>query len=278
MPGIVETTAVEKAISEGWWLDASNSISPSSRKLLESYSGIAPDKVVPHVEEIRLEGLKMSPNPYFGNLRFLDITINDHPRYREILERLFREEVLLDFDCGLGQNVRQLVYDGVPMKNIYGWNFDHRHSDLGYGLFKDHRTQRAKFLAGKLLDKLKELSALKGGCKLIHVAGFFESYSMFFQLLIGRYLVERLQPQKGCWIFGQQEANLHSGEYLSPHGGPMVFRHNIESWTAFWTDVGLQTGTRWRVEAVLEEPVPEARVQELSALDRRRMVFTVIME
>ncbi|MCJ1415599.1 hypothetical protein MMC32_001931 [Xylographa parallela] len=309
MPGIVDGETVKKiAISEGWWLDVSKSIIPSTRKLLESYSGIAPDQVVPHVEETvrgifylvaaipatqylflgnsltnisyyqRLDCFELFPNPYFGKLYFLSITINHHPRYKEILERIFTDEVLLDFDCGLGQNIRQLVNDGVVIKNIYGLNFDKRHTILGWELFRDRRTLCKTFMVGTVRNQLHKLSDLAGKCRLIHVAGFFGSYLMVYQLHIARYLIERLRPRKGCWIVGQQAANLHSGDYAAPHGGPMVYQHNIESWTEFWKEVGLQTGTRWRVEAVLEEPVLDDQTPEGLLPNTRRMVFTVIME
>ncbi|MCJ1381244.1 hypothetical protein MMC17_004353 [Xylographa soralifera] len=279
MPGIVKSEVVKNiAISEGWWLDVSKSITPSTRKLLENYSGIAPDQVNSHVEETRLQCFKLFPNPYFGKFDFLGISINRHPRYKEILERVFSDEVLLDFDCGLGQNIRQLVNDGVVIKNIYGLNFDERHTILGWDLFRDQRTLSETFILGDVRDRLHRLSALAGEYQLIYVAGFFGSYLMVYQLHIARYLIERLRPRKGCWIFGLQAANLHSGDYPVPHGGPMVYRHNIESWIEFWKEVGLLTGTRWRVEAVLEEPVLDGRTHKLMVPNTRRMVFTIIME
>ena len=308
MPGLVETDIVKVAISQGWWLDASKAIVPSTRKLLESYSVISPDHVVPHIEETvrgffylivsmlasqppllrvsladicccqRLQCFESFPNPYFGNLHFLSITINHHPRYKEILGRISRDEVLLDFDCGLGQNIRQLLHDGVFIKNIYGLNFDKRHTILGWDLFRDHRALSETFMVGDVRNQLHKLSAFAENCQLIHVAGFFGSYLMVYQLHIARYLIERLRPRKGCWIFGVQAANLHSGDYPVPHGGPMAYRHNIQSWTEFWKEVGLLTGTRWRVEAALQELFFDVRPHELMVPDTRRMVFTVIME
>jgi hypothetical protein len=80
-----------------------------ARKLLEEYSKIPSDEVLPHILEVRNQAWKVSPAPNVGRFRFLNVSINKSPAYKEIVPRLTRGQTLLDVGCGFGQELRQLV-------------------------------------------------------------------------------------------------------------------------------------------------------------------------
>lgn len=84
-------------------------VPPPARKLLEEYSKIPPEAVLPHILEVRNRAWKIHPAPNIGHFRFLNVSINKSPAYKEVLPRLTRGQTLLDVGCGFGQELRQLV-------------------------------------------------------------------------------------------------------------------------------------------------------------------------
>ncbi|CAF3007711.1 unnamed protein product [Rotaria sp. Silwood2] len=61
---------------------------------------------------------------------------------------------VIDFGCCLGQDVRQFVYDGVPLDQIRGYDLDPFFIEQGYELYRDGEVMKEKkiFAAGSILD------------------------------------------------------------------------------------------------------------------------------
>lgn len=75
--------------------------------------------------------------------------------YAEIVQQCKNEgATLIDFGCCLGQDIRQLVHDGVPLSQLRGYELDHFFIEQGYELFRDREKMREKkiFNAGDIFD------------------------------------------------------------------------------------------------------------------------------
>jgi SAM-dependent methyltransferase len=60
--------------------------------------------------------------------------INHHFMYPQVLRR---NGPLLDYGCGTGDNVRQLIRDGFPREKITAFDINHNSIDLGFDLYLD---------------------------------------------------------------------------------------------------------------------------------------------
>lgn len=60
--------------------------------------------------------------------------INNHFFYPNALQRTGR---LLDYGCGTGDNVRQLIRDGFPRERITAFDINRASIDLGFDLYRD---------------------------------------------------------------------------------------------------------------------------------------------
>lgn len=97
---------------------------------------------------------------------------------------------------------------------------------------------------------LKALS-VEGGMDVINVTQVLHSWDYDNQLKAAINLVALSRPKPGSLIAGDQMGSLKAGSYTVPMEGGSHYRHNVETFHAFWKEVGERTGTRWDVEAAL---------------------------
>ncbi|KAB5515119.1 hypothetical protein GE09DRAFT_1160989 [Coniochaeta sp. 2T2.1] len=133
----------------------------AARRLLEQYSGIAPEDVDAHILDIRDQAWKVFPYGGIGSFSFLDFnsTLQD-PQFQTVVARLTASgsmETFLDVGCAFGTVVRQLIAEGVPSERLFGTDLQPRFLELGHELFRDQESSSATFVAG---DMLKEDDAL----------------------------------------------------------------------------------------------------------------------
>ena len=70
---------------------------------------------------------------------------------------------------------------------------------------------------------------------------------------------------------------MRPGEYDVMGDGRWQFRHDVGSWREFWDEVGRETGSRWRVEASLDEVDFGYELnREWGDPEMRRLVFWVV--
>ena len=82
--------------------------------------------------------------PYPHILIILGIPrINHHAFYRSALARPGR---LLDYGCGTGDNVRQLLRDGFPREQISAFDIGRESVDLGFDLYRDRPAMEDLFV------------------------------------------------------------------------------------------------------------------------------------
>ncbi|KAN0095788.1 hypothetical protein V8E51_016499 [Hyaloscypha variabilis] len=231
-------------------------IQDSGRRLLYQYSGIPNEEMDDHIETIRTMALKVCPYPCIKMYRFMDISIATLPIYPEILDRTKNGDKFLDLGCCLGQEIRQLVFDGTPSKNTYGSDLYGGYFPVGYKLFKDQDRLQTTFIAADIFDNTSKLTELEGKINIIYTGAFFHLFGLEEQKKIAARVVQLLAPRPGSMVCGQQSGNEKPGEYgrKGDTSGRKSFRHNPQSWKELWDHVGEITGSKWDVEADLDSP------------------------
>lgn len=81
----------------------------NTRTILEQYSQIPPEDVIPHVLRVRDLGWDVFSYPCIGQFRFLDLSLGQAKQYPEVLQRVKNGQRLLDMGCCFGQDIRRLV-------------------------------------------------------------------------------------------------------------------------------------------------------------------------
>lgn len=236
------------------WFDekpSESQIPPSARHLLETYSGIPPDKVVEHIVHLRDEAWRIFPYPCIGQFRFLEPGIDGLREYDEVVKRLREGETLLDMACCFGQTIRQLVNDGAPSENTCGCDLQKDFIELGYKLFKDRDKLRTKFVVADILDSSSSLHDLRGQMDMIYTGSFFHLWGLQTQREVSRAVALLLRPQAGSMILGRQMASVEAFEKTSATG--TMYRHNVESFKKLWREIGEDLGINFVVEARLEK-------------------------
>jgi hypothetical protein len=152
-----------------------------------------------------------------------------------------------------------LVYDGVPASQLYGSDLRPEFFELGYELFRDRSTLTSTFIAADVFEKNSGLQPLEGNIDILFMSRFLHLFGRVKQVEICQRAVEILRPVSGSLVLGLQVGDLIGGEV--PHttnAEGIMMRHNVESFTAMWDEVGKLTNTSWKVEArLLGQPSPQ---------------------
>src|SRR5271155_4081046 len=206
----------------------------------------------------RNKGIQILPYPCISRFKVLHFYIQLSPEYALLVERLKNGEKLLDIGCGLGQDIRRLVSDGVPSENIYGLELERGFVDLGFELFRDRATLKTKFIINDFLKPSPEVESLKGKINIIHAGLFLHLWDWEGQVNATKRLVEILSPEKGSVVTGVQYARVESGIWdwknSSDQNSPKMFVQSTETWKKLWEQVGSETQTLWSVTTQLEFP------------------------
>lgn len=183
-------------------------------------------------------------------IRFLELSILTQSVYNDVLDRVKNGAKFLDLGCCFGQEIRQLVLDGAPPENLYGSDLQPDFISLGYDLFKDQATLKTKFMTADILDANSPLSQLNGQLGIVYTGSFFHLFNYDQQVTIAKRVVELLDPVKGSMLIGRQAGSEQAGASTieSPGVEQAPYRHNVESWKAFWKEIGKQTNSEWDVQ------------------------------
>lgn len=239
-----------------WFTDIpdDSQLSTDARHLLESYSGIPAEQVVEHVIKVRDEAWRIFPYPCIGQFRFLDLSMKKLKQYPEILERLGQGQRLLDMACCFGQEIRQLVADGAPSKNIYGCDLRQEFVELGYQLFRDRDRLDSRFVTADIFDESSSLTELQGIFDIVYTGSFFHLFGYEDQITVSKAVAKLLVPKKGSTILGRQIGAVNAGTHdhkTNPTG--QMYRHNPESLKEMWKRIENDLGVSFSVDATLHE-------------------------
>ena len=133
--------------------------------------------------------------------------------------------------------------------------------DLGYELFRDRDTLKAKILAPANVFEDEPLGQLEGQIDVVHAGSFFHLFGYEQQVAVAKRVMKLLRQKKGSILVGRQVGNVNPKEYVGPQREKSRFWHNAESWKRMWEEVGQATDSKWNVEVTLvgvEETGPQA--------------------
>ena len=226
---------------------------PEAWKLLEEYSKIPLDQVNAHVISVRERAWDIFPYPCIGRFHFLDLSVSLHPSYSRILSTLKdpnSHHTLLDLGCCFAQDIRKLIYDGVPSERLYACDLEQTFIDLGYELFADRRTCKTHFFTADVLKEGGTLDNIEGNIDAIYTGSFLHLFNWEDQVKICKRIVKTLKPQKGSIVFGRQTGNINGqvteGAINKISGSGEIWKHSVESFHMMWDLAGRETGTHWR--------------------------------
>lgn len=240
-------------------IDAKSTLNDSARRLLQEYANIKDDdEMYLHVDKCCEEAFKVAPYPCIGMVQFLDLSLQSMTSiYPEILDRVKKNGKFLDLGCCLGQEIRQLVFDGAPSSNTYGSDLWGDFFEVGYKLFNDKDRLQTTFIAADIFDDGSQLvTELAGKVDIIYTGAFFHLFTLDEQERAAARVVQLLAPKPGSLIVGRQSGGeeAREEERKGNTGGKKYFKHNAQSWKELWKRVGETTGTRWSVEADVNLP------------------------
>jgi len=239
-----------------WYIEEVEEIAKPMCKVLEEYSGIPSDKVKSHVQEIRNRAFAIVPYPCLGMFTFLDSGLSASPYYQEVLERVKQGETFLELGCCFGQELRVLAFDGSPSENLYGSDLSMEFMSLGYDLFLDKDKLKSKFIASDIFDPQSDLmKQLANKVDIIHTSAFLHLFSWEEQFQIAKQVVNLIRPRPGSLILGGQLGNINPCSRPRQTGNGSRYRHDDASWIKMWEQVGQETGTNWKIETKLRDPI-----------------------
>ncbi|PCG89578.1 Hypothetical protein PENO1_103850 [Penicillium occitanis (nom. inval.)] len=229
----VNLRAASRDKNVGWYLQGIPTLTETQCDLLENYSNIPADEVVPHVLKMRDELWEVYPFPCVGLFRFIDLGLSNTASYALVLGRLKAGASLLDLGCCCGQDLRKLVRDGAPSDNLYGAELFQELHDTGYNLFLDRNRFKANMYQADIFDPEGPLKELEGWMDIVYVGLFLHQFDWEGQIRAGERIVRLMKDVPG--------------------DGTISYRHNLESFRKYWSELGEKTGTQWRVDAKLME-------------------------
>ncbi|KAM6495368.1 hypothetical protein JOM56_008074 [Amanita muscaria] len=234
-----------------------------------------------HILTVQARAYEVFPYPCIRFFQFIKFRIVRSPFYERALQiaKEHKDPILLDVGCNLGHDLRKVVADGWPIKNVVGFDLEQRFWDFGHELFKTTpETCPATFVAGDVFDpliiaprepfyeepstprpdlrSLTSLTPLQGFVTAIRASSFFHLLGEEKQLEAGRRLASLLSPDPGSIIFGGHGGLPVKGNRTHHLLGSerTMFCHSPESWRDFWDGQVFAKGTV-RVEAELQEHI-----------------------
>lgn len=190
-----------------------------------------------------------------GTFGFTAPSIQVQPYYPTLLERIRNGDKCLDLGCGLGQNVRQIVYECGPSSHIFGSDLSRDLIECGYDYFLDKKALETQFFTGDLLnEKSSDFRSFEGSYDMIFASCLYHLWSWDVQLKASIASAKLLKPEAGAVIFGWQVGasrakEIHRDLDKTRAEHTTMFRHDKNSLTKLWDLVGEKTGTKWIVEA-----------------------------
>ena len=203
----------------------------------------------------RERGFASNPYPCIGLYRFLNLTLLTHPFYNTILGRLrCPDATYLDIGCCFGQDLRQLVQDGIPSQRLIGLDIEGPLMETGYDFFLDRTTLQSRFLVADVFKGAAQGAVWtdleKCGINVLHCSAFFHLFTLAEQISAAKNIA-RLLEQDGV-IVGRQIGSVKPGDVPAIKEGSSSYRHDVETFDAMWRQVGEATQTRWEVLGIMD--------------------------
>lgn len=250
--------------------------------LLEEYSGVPKQDQRQHILDVRNRAYKSHPYPCLGRFRFVDLELSTHPLYNDYIIPKLRAEggetqpIFLDLGTCLGQDIRKLLFDGVPASRVYGADILPEFIDIGYELFRDEKIlPRDHFLCpANVFDKSENnaLNGLDGKVDILGVTAVFHLFSDDQQLEVAIRCLRLLKKESGtrCLVLGGQVGNMNGQESVRANGSRKA-RHNADTWRSLWEQACEQVEFRDKVKKLqVETDMTTGRVERADGEQRKQ--------
>ncbi|OJI96677.1 hypothetical protein ASPVEDRAFT_36083 [Aspergillus versicolor CBS 583.65] len=239
------------------WNDDANpssQLGDDTRKLLAEYAKLEAKSGVmeKHVIQIAKEAFGIESFPCFQKFTFLQFYLCRSPKYQLILEEIKAGNLFLDLGCGLGQEIRRLVYDGAPSENLIALELQQGFVDLGYKLFQDREHLKSNFLVQSFFEDTPEIMGLAGKVRVINSGMFMHLWDWDAQVKAAKRMIKLLTAEKGAIIAGLHFGCPSPGMWKAVKDSPM-FIHNQYSLKGLWDQCAHETGTSWDFQCVVEK-------------------------
>ncbi|CAI7598061.1 unnamed protein product [Penicillium pancosmium] len=218
-----------------WYQPKLTNLPETARKLFKDYSGINESEIVEHIHRVRDRAWDILPYPCIGVFRFLDFGAHLSPIYPTVLERVIAGETFLDLGCCFGQDIRKLVADGASSDNLLGADTEGRFADLGYDLFKDSGTLKARFYTQSIFDEVF-LPEWHGKVDVIYLGSFLHLFDFEKQKIVVSQLTKLLRRKKGSLVFGRNLGADQGGAFRMNALGWDLYRHSEQTIRKLWAE------------------------------------------
>ncbi|KAI1102762.1 hypothetical protein F4804DRAFT_312197 [Jackrogersella minutella] len=222
--------------------------------LLTSYSGIPKHAQIDHVVKLRNEAYARFPYPCLGTFRFLDLDLAAHYAYQEhVLSPLKQpsadgatEPLFLDLGTCFGQDLRKLIYDGVPTHRLWVSDIEPKFIEFGYKMFNDEdKLPRDHILCpGDLLSSSPEdrLRILDDKVTILHMTTVFHLFSFDLQKVVADRCLRLLRKDTGgpVLLVGGQVGSTMPGPFERQNASQDYshkYRHDEQTWQKLWEEV-----------------------------------------
>ncbi|KAI8293224.1 Methyltransferase trt5 [Colletotrichum sp. SAR 10_98] len=259
-------------------------ISPETRDLLENYAHVAPEDIQEHIMTMRDKIWEVFPYPCVGHFSFLDLNLRHRAVYPSLVARLQEPGARhLEVACCIGQDLRKMVYDGVPSQNITAIEIEQGYIDAGYDLFRDRDTLKTTFVNADMLDdKSAKLNALEGQFDSAHLGLCLHLWNRGDQMTVLKRVIRLLKQKPGVVMVGHAVGHADGLELPGMFNKPSL-RHNLQTWESMWVDISKATGTRWKLKTEVSDQIgtmdgPGAKKPAWWDKDWRFVAFEVTRE
>ncbi|KAI0161742.1 hypothetical protein GGR52DRAFT_560994 [Hypoxylon sp. FL1284] len=232
-------------------------LKPSFRRLLEEWSGIPPDEVVPHIYRVRDEAWRVFPWPCIGHFWFVEQGLLRHPEYPNILERMTSTNPapkFLDLGTCLGQDLRTLAHAGAPVSSLYGADVEPNFEAAGHSMFRDEdRFDHSHFVIGNIFGDGDQLAGTRGTWDIIHISMFLHLFPLPEQKVATANVFRLLKAAPGSTIIGTQTGSLDAGEVtlkppaVKPGEVKTMYRQNKETMKDLLEKAAEEVGVKAKV-------------------------------
>ena len=221
-----------------------------------------------------------------------------HPSYQLLLTRL-REQSnsvkFLDLGTCLGQDLRKLAFDGVPIKVLYGSDVLPHYERVGQELFHDADNFKGRFISADLFadDADDALVKTEGTWDFVSTVSLLHLFDWATQIRACKRIIKLLARKPGSMVIGAQSGSIQPGEqtlkppFVAEGEHKSIFRQSVETFAEMWKIVEQDEGIRLKVDVVYGDKVEwETREKEEDAMgkknyfsepEQRRLFFTVEM-
>ena len=187
------------------------------------------------------------PYPCIGSYWFLEVSITEQRTYPEIVRRLREGQRLLDLGAGIGQDLRHLASDNVPVDTLCGLDLIPDLWNIGFELFKDKAHFDPSFIAHNFFDKEGVLGLELGSFDIIHAADFLHLFSWEEQVTALSRMISLLKQTSGSIICGRHVATKQAMAVPAKFNtvGTEQYFHTGDSFLKLLDDVKKVTGARF---------------------------------